>query len=133
MLNQASLAPTPGSTKKPKRVGRGNGSGNGTYSGRGVKGQGSRTGNGKFNAAFEGGQTPLFRVINVDVIERLAASGIKEIDSLVLVEKGLVRKGALVKVLGNGTISTAVTLRVNKASAEAAKKIEAAGGKIELI
>jgi len=150
MLNQSSLSAHPGSTKTRKRVGRGNGSGKGSFSGHGVKGQGSRSGNGKFNPAFEGGQTPLFRrlpkargfnaynpttfsVINVDTLEILAASGVTEIDTLVLVGKSLVKKGSLVKVLGNGNITKSITIRVNKISAEAQKKIEAAGGKIELI
>ena len=149
MLNHNSISPAPGSTKAPIRRGRGNGSGKGTYSGRGCKGQGSRTGNGKFNSAFEGGQTPLFRrlpkkrgftkreqasfeVVNLSDLETLAAAGVVEIDALVLVEKGLVRKGCPVKILGNGKLKASVKVKANAASESAKKAIEKAGGSIEL-
>lgn len=151
MLTQANITAHPGSKKAAKRIGRGNGSGKGTYSGRGVKGQGSRTGRGKFNPAFEGGQTPLFRrlpkkrgftaynpaefaIVNVDALAELAAQGITVIDTIVLCQKGLVRKsGDALKVLGNGEITTAITLKTNKISKEAKAKIEKAGGTVELL
>jgi large subunit ribosomal protein L15 len=151
MFNQSNLSAHPGSKKAPKRIGRGNGSGNGTYCGRGVKGQGSRTGKGKFNAAFEGGQTPLFRrlpkmrgftaynpaefaIVNVEALAKLAAAGTTAIDAIVLHEKGLVRKSGLaLKILGNGNIDVAISVKANKISAEAKAKIEKAGGTVELV
>jgi large subunit ribosomal protein L15 len=151
MLSQNNVQSAAGSTKPRKRVGRGNGSGKGTYSGRGVKGQGSRTGIGKFNAAFEGGQTPLFRrlpkargftkwnqikfnIVNVSDLAALAAEKITTVDAILLAEKGIIRKnGNPLKVLGNGTLDVAVTITANKVSKEALAKIEKAGGKVELV
>lgn len=149
MLNHASLSPNEGSQKAPIRRGRGNGSGKGTFSGRGCKGQGARTGKGKFNPAFEGGQTPLFRrlpkkrgftaldqvrfeVVNLDDLQALADSGVTEIDTLLLAEKGLVRKVAPVKVLGSGVLTAQVTVKANAASASAMAAIKKAGGSIDL-
>jgi large subunit ribosomal protein L15 len=139
----------PGSKKAPIRRGRGNGSGKGTFSGRGCKGQGSRTGNGKFNPAFEGGQTPLFRrlpkmrgftarnqvrfeVVNLADLQKLADAKVTEVDVLVLVEKGLVRKDCPVKILGTGKLEAAVKVKANAASASAKAAIEKAGGTLEL-
>jgi len=151
MFNQSNLSAHPGSKKAPKRVGRGNASGSGTYCGRGVKGQGSRTGLGKFNPAFEGGQTPLFRrlpkkrgftaynpaefaIVNIDSLATLAQGGVTAIDAIVLHQKGLLRKtGLALKVLGNGTIDIAISVKANKISAEAKAKIEKAGGTVELV
>ncbi|MDQ1343325.1 MAG: large subunit ribosomal protein [Patescibacteria group bacterium] len=149
MLNHASLSPNEGSQKAPIRRGRGNGSGKGTFSGRGCKGQGSRTGKGKFNPAFEGGQTPLFRrlpklrgftslnqirfeVVNLDDLQALADAGVTEIDTLLLVDKGLVRKVAPVKILGSGELKAKLTVKANAASASAKAAIEKAGGTLEL-
>jgi len=151
MVSLNTISSARGSTKARKRIGRGNGSGKGTYSGRGVKGQGSRTGIGKFNAAFEGGQTPLFRrlpkargftkwnqvefnVVNLDELAELAAAGVTTVDAVVLAEHGYIRKnGNPLKVLARGTLTTAVTVTANKASKEALAQIEKAGGKVELI
>lgn len=151
MVSHTSLSPSKGSTKERKRVGRGNGSGKGTYSGRGVKGQGSRTGTGKFNPAFEGGQTPLFRrlpkkrgftkwnqvefnVVNLADLEALATAGNTKIDTLLLISLGYIRSnGSPLKILGNGTLTQKVTVTANKASKVAQAAIEKAGGSLELI
>ncbi|MDR1088198.1 MAG: 50S ribosomal protein L15 [Coriobacteriales bacterium] len=141
------LAPAPGSTKKRKRVGRGQASGMGKTSGRGNGGQKSRAGGGK-GPGFEGGQTPLarrlpklpgFRNINrvsyVPVnVERLQAyfenGDIVDGDSLAA--KGIIKKNSLpVKVLGSGALSKSLTVKVDRVSASAAEKIVAAGGKVE--
>jgi len=137
------LKPSKNQQKKRKRVGRGNGAGTGTFSCRGVKGQSSRAG-GRRRPGFEGGQTPLFRklpklkgfnnynhknfrAVNLDTLNNLF-----EDKATVTVEdlaaKGVVRKGELVKVLGNGKLEKALTVTVDKASASAIKAIEAAGG-----
>ncbi len=126
-------------------------SGKGGTSGRGNGGQNSRTGRGKFNAAFEGGQTPLFRrmpkkrgftayapnvfsIVNVSTLQKLATEGVTTIDSEVLTKKGIIPNiGALIKLLGNGEITSSVTIRIHKASAQAQEKVTAAGGTVELL
>ena len=141
------LTPAPGSTKNRKRVGRGNSSGHGTTSGRGQKGQGSRSGGTK-GAGFEGGQTPLamrlpklpgfrninhveYLPVNVSRIEKYYEAG-EVVDGESLVAKGIIKHSTdLVKVLGDGEITKAVTVKVDKVSASAKAKIEAAGGKVE--
>ncbi len=133
--------------KKHWRVGRGNGSGSGTYSGRGMKGQKARSGGG-VRLGFEGGQNPQikglpmlrgfknpfrteYQVVNLDDIGRLPES-VGEVTAQVLAEHRLVRSAkAPVKVLGDGEISRAVQLKVTKASKTARAKIEAAGGGVE--
>ena len=136
------LRPTPGSTKAPKRVGRGPGSGSGKTAGRGQKGQKARTG-GKVRRGFEGGQMPLHRrlpkrgfhnpfrveyqVVNVGQLAEVGG----EITPATLREHGLI--GSLrkrVKVLGDGEVSTPLTVRVHAFSAGARQKIEAAGGTV---
>ena len=103
------MRPAEGSRKNRKRIGRGNSSGHGTTAGRGTKGQLSRSGGGK-GKGFEGGQQPL-------------AS---------LVEKGVIKHDyQLVKVLGDGELTKKLTVKVDKVSASAQAKIEAAGGKVE--
>ena len=141
------LTPAPGSTKNRKRVGRGNSSGHGTTSGRGQKGQGSRSGGTK-GAGFEGGQTPLARRLpklpgfrNINRVEYLPVnvSRLEEkfeagdvVDGASLKAKGIIKhEDALVKVLGDGDITKALTIKVDKVSASAKAKIEAAGGKVE--
>lgn len=142
------LTPAEGHTKNRKRVGRGNGSGTGKTSGRGMNGQKSRAGGGK-GAGFEGGQTPLARrlpklpgftninhveyvPVNVSRLEEKFAAG-ETVDGASLVAKGIIKhEDALVKVLGGGELTKALTVKVDKVSASAAKKIEAAGGKVEL-
>jgi len=135
------LKPAEGSTKRRKRVGRGIGSGTGKTSGRGHKGQNSRSGGG-VRIGFEGGQLPMamrlpklrgfnnpFRVeyqaVNLDTLEE---SGLDEITPAALLAKGLVSKGALVKVLGRGELTRKVTVSAHGFSASAIAAIEAAGG-----
>jgi large subunit ribosomal protein L15 len=135
------LKPAPGSTRRRKRVGRGIGSGTGKTSGRGSKGQNSRSGGG-VRVGFEGGQLPMamripklrgftnpFRVeyqaVNLDTLE---ASGLDEITPEALLSKGLVSKGALVKILGRGELTRKVSVSAHAFSASATQAIEAAGG-----
>ena len=142
------LHPAPGSRHARKRVGRGPGSGKGKTAGRGENGQLSRSGGGK-RAGFEGGQTPLARrlpklpgftninrveyiAVNVSRLEVKFAAG-DVVDGASLKEKGIIKhEDALVKVLANGEITKALTVKVDKVSAAAQAKIEAAGGKVEL-
>jgi large subunit ribosomal protein L15 len=141
------LSPAPGSTKKRKRVGRGNGSGHGSTAGRGDKGQNSRAGGGK-GPGFEGGQNPLamrlpklpgftnrwrqeYDVVNVARLEGLFADG-DTVDAESLKAKGVVKSvDAVVKVLGDGELTRKLTVKVQKVSATAKAKIEAAGGTVE--
>ena len=140
----SSLAPKAGSTHYPKRIGRGIGSGLGGTAGKGHKGQLARTG-GTVRRGFEGGQTPMHRrlpkfgfsnvafatnydIVNVGQLEALSG----EITPETLIELGFVGKG-LVKILGNGTLKKALTVKAHKFSESAKKAIEAAGGKVEVI
>lgn len=141
------LRPAEGSTKARKRVGRGPASGTGKTAGRGLNGQKSRSGGGK-GAGFEGGQTPLARrlpklpgfrninrveylPVNVSRIEKYYETG-EVVDGDSLAAKGIIKNpNSLVKVLGDGEITKAVTVKVDKVSASAKAKIEAAGGKVE--
>jgi large subunit ribosomal protein L15 len=145
-MKLSDLAPAPGSRKRKKRVGRGQGSGLGKTSGRGHKGQKSRSGGGT-KPGFEGGQMPLqrrlpkrgftnifrkdFAVINVGVLDKLADT---EITPEVLMREGLVKdvKDGI-KILGNGEITKAVTVKANAFSTSAREKIEKAQGKAELL
>jgi len=145
MLTLSNLSPNPGSNRQRKRVGRGPGSGLGKTAGRGHKGFKARSGSG-VKVGFEGGQMPFQRripkrgfnnnfrkeyaVLNVSDLEKFESGA--RIDRQMLVEAGLVaKKYTLVKLLGNGEISKAVTIAVDKLSESARQKIEAAGGKIE--
>ena len=138
------LKPADGSTKNRKRVGRGIGGKGGKTAGRGTKGQSAR---GQIPAAFEGGQMPLhmrvpklrgfnnpFRVeyqgINLDVIDE---TGLSEVSPEVLHGRGLTHKGALIKVLGRGEISRAVTVKAHAFSRSAEAAITAAGGTVETL
>ncbi len=138
------LKPADGSTKRSKRVGRGIAGKGGKTAGRGTKGQRAR---GTVPVGFEGGQLPLairvpklkgfnnpFRVeyqaINLDVIE---ASGLTEVTPETLLAKGLVGKGSLVKVLGRGELTRAVTVRVHACSRSAQEAITDAGGSFEAL
>ncbi len=141
------LQPAEGSKRNRKRIGRGPASGTGKTAGRGLNGQKSRAGGGK-GAGFEGGQTPLARrlpklpgfrninrveyvPVNVSRIDAYFENG-DVVDTDALVAKGIVKKSTdLVKVLGDGEITKAVTVKVDKISAAAKAKIEAAGGKVE--
>ncbi len=138
------LTNTTGATKRRKRLGAGQGSGRGKTSGRGVKGYKARAGSG-VRPGFEGGQMPLYRklphrgfsrarfrqefaVVNVSDLEKLGAA---EVDREALVKAGLIRKDEkLVKILGQGDISKAVTVTADAFSATAKEKIEKAGGKV---
>ena len=142
------LSPAAGSTKERKRIGRGAGSGQGKTAGQGHKGQKARAGRG-MRPGFEGGQMPLQRrvpkrgfnnifrtemaIVNVAALEaNYEAGAVVTIDSLI--EKGLVKKVLDgVKVLGYGELSKALTVQANAISESAKQKIEAAGGKIEVI
>jgi large subunit ribosomal protein L15 len=136
------LKPAEGSRKGRKRVGRGIGGKGGKTAGRGTKGQKARS---KVRIGFEGGQLPLaqrvpklrgfnnpFRVeyqaVNLDVID---ASGLTEISPETLYAKGLISKGALVKVLGRGELTRAVTVKAHATSTSAEAAITAAGGSVE--
>ena len=141
------LRPSEGSTKNRKRLGRGNSSGTGTTAGRGYKGQLSRSGGGK-GKGFEGGQQPLamrlpklpgftnhsrveYAPVNVSRLDALFADG-DVVDGTSLVEKGVIKAEFIpVKVLGDGELTKSLTVRVDKVSASAQAKIEAAGGKVE--
>ncbi|HVO93706.1 MAG TPA: 50S ribosomal protein L15 [Terriglobales bacterium] len=141
------LRPASGSNRKRKRVGRGDGSGHGKTSCRGHKGQGARSG-GNTKPGFEGGQMPLqrrvpkrgfhnpfrvaFAVVNLTQLESLTAGS--EVTPEKLAEEGFVNgKGRRVKILGEGSLSKALTVRAHGFSATAKEKIEAAGGKAEII
>jgi len=145
-MNLADLAPAPGSRRKRKRVGRGPGSGHGKTSCRGHKGQNSRSGGG-VKPGFEGGQMPLqrrlpkrgftnifqktFSIVNVGSLEKLKES---EITPEVLIKEGLVRKiQDGVKILGNGDLTKAFTVKAHAFSASAKEKIEKANGTAEVI
>ena len=142
------LKPAAGATKKSKRVGRGFGSGSGKTSGKGHKGQKARSGGVK-GAGFEGGQMPLQRripkrgftnifrkeyaVVNLDDLETMA-SGIDVVTPDVLLQKGVIKNmKAGVKVLGMGELKAKLTVRAHKFSKSAMEKIQAAGGKAEVI
>ena len=141
------LSPAAGSTHKGYRVGRGAGSGNGKTAGKGHKGQNARSGGG-VRPGFEGGQIPLYRklpkrgfhnkfstvysIINVDTLNRFDDGAV--IDLNALMESGVVSKANDgLKVLGRGEITKKLTVKASIFSATAKSKIEAAGGKAEVI
>lgn len=142
------LRPAEGSRKNKKRVGRGRASGHGKTSTRGHNGQGQRSGESK-RFGFEGGQTPLFRrlpkihnfdevikrewvEINIGSLSKLAAN--TEVNPESLVEHKLLRKVSdSLRVLGNGELSVALTVKAHHVTAGARQKIEAAGGTVEII
>lgn len=144
-LSLHDLKPASGSKKKKIRVGRGEGGRRGKTAGRGTKGLLARS---KLRPGFEGGQTPLtmrmpklkgftnpnkeeYAIVNLSGLESFEAGSEVSPDSLR--ERGLIRHRGLVKVLGEGEIDRALTVRVHAVSASARKKIEDAGGSIELI
>jgi large subunit ribosomal protein L15 len=146
-MNLHDLKPAPGSRREAKRLGQGTGSGTGKTAGKGNKGHKSRTGGG-VRPGFEGGQMPLarrvpkrgfnnarfakeYQVVNLGSLEKLESG---EVSVKELHEAGLVRFLSLpVKILAKGDLSKAFTLKVNAASQSARQKIEAAGGKVEVI
>ncbi|HWO42185.1 MAG TPA: 50S ribosomal protein L15 [Candidatus Eisenbacteria bacterium] len=146
-MKLSDLKPAPGSTKERKRVGRGDGSGHGKTSGRGHKGQGARSG-GNVAPGFEGGQMPLQRrlpkrgfhnpfrmpvaVVNLKQLEAFEAG--TEVTPELLAEKGWMRrKDRVLKVLGDGSLTKALTVKAHRFSGAAKAKIEAAGGKVEVL
>jgi large subunit ribosomal protein L15 len=147
MIGLNDLRPPAGSRRSPKRVGRGESSGHGKTSGRGNKGQNSRSGRRKRHPAFEGGQMPLVRrvpkrgfhnpfrteyaVVNVENLNRFAAGSVVGAEELRAA--GLVKSGGPLKILGQGALERALTVRAHKFSAQAIAKIEAAGGKAETL
>ncbi len=141
------LAPAAGSTHAPKRKGRGIGTGNGKTAGKGHKGQNARSGGG-VRPGFEGGQNPLYRrlpkrgfnnpfrteyaIVNIEDLNSFAAG--TEVTPEVLLEQGIIKNPqAGIKILGNGEINVALTVKAKKFSQSAVEKIEAAGGKTEVI
>lgn len=141
------LSPAPGSRKERNRVGRGIGSGNGKTSGRGHKGQNSRSGGG-VRPGFEGGQNPLYRrlprrgftnihrkefaVVNLDVLNRFEDGA--EVTPESLIEAGIVKNPKSgIKILGDGRLTVKLTVKANKFSQTAIEKIQAAGGQTEVI
>jgi large subunit ribosomal protein L15 len=146
LIRMDTLSPAPGSRKSKKRVGRGDGSRKGSFSGRGCKGQKSRAGF-RMKPGFEGGQLPIIKrlpsqrgfnnifkteydVVNVGQLGIFEAG--TEVDIVKLMTAGLVKTGQKpVKILGEGEIDHSLTVKAEKFSATAKSKIEAAGGKIE--
>ena len=141
------LSPAAGSTKEAFRKGRGHGSGNGKTGGRGHKGQKARSGGG-VRVGFAGGQLPLARrlpkrgfhnifakpleAINVSVLDKFEDGAV--VDAKALLEKGILSKCEYgVKILGNGSITKKLTVQASAFSASAKEKIEAEGGKVEVV
>ena len=141
------LSPAPGSVKDVKRIGRGHGSGNGKTAGKGHKGQKARAGRG-IRAGFEGGQMHLHRripkrgfnnifatpytTINVAILNRFEDGAV--VNTEALLNAGIIKKAPYgVKILGNGKIEKSLTVQVAAFSESAKAKIEAAGGKAEVI
>lgn len=146
-MDLSNLKPALGSTKSRKRIGRGAGSGLGKTSGKGHKGQKARSG-GSIKAGFEGGQMPLQRrlpkrgftsldkkvyaLVNLRDLELFEAGSVIDVEALALA--GLVNKVIDgVKILGDGELTKALTIKAHKFSKSAQEKIEAAGGKVEVI
>jgi len=145
-MEQNELKPPCGAKHKRKRVGRGDGSGHGTYSGRGCKGQKSRSGGG-VRLGFEGGQLPLIKrlprkrgfvnmfrdeysVVNIGKLSVFEANS--EVTPQALLDVGLIKSLKYpVKILGDGDIDRPLTVKANKFSSTAQGKIEAAGGSVE--
>lgn len=141
------LSPVPGSTKESKRIGRGHGSGQGKTAGKGHKGQKARAGRG-MRPGFEGGQMPLQRrvpkrgfnnifakeIIAINVGSLNAFEDGAVVNAEALIGKGIVKKaGDGIKILGNGELTKNLTVQVAAFSESAKQKIEAAGGKAEVI
>ena len=146
-MNLHELSPAAGSNTKAYRKGRGEGSGNGKTAGRGQKGHWSRSGGG-VRVGFEGGQMPLARrlpkrgfhhifakpleAVNVSVLEKFEDGAV--VNAQALLEKGILSKCEYgVKILGNGEITKKLTVQASAFSASAKEKIEAAGGKVEVV
>ena len=147
-MNLSNLSPSPEQKKNRKRIGRGPASGQGTTSGKGNKGQNSRSGGG-VRPGFEGGQMPLARrlpkrgfsnakfkavydVINLDRLVE-AFEGQNSISLEDIYARGLAKNGAAVKILGRGEISVALTIEAHKFTASALEKIQNAGGEAKAL
>jgi len=147
MAHSFDLHAPPGANKPKKRVGRGQGSGWGTTSGKGNKGQQARSG-GKTYVGFEGGQMPLYRrlahrgfsnhpfkkewqIVNLRDIEKYYEAG-ETVDTASLYKKRLAKGNAPVKILANGDLTKKIDFKVAAASASAKEKIEKAGGVVEV-
>ncbi|HID16080.1 MAG TPA: 50S ribosomal protein L15 [Candidatus Atribacteria bacterium] len=147
-MNLENLNPNPGARKASKRVGRGTGSGHGKTSTRGHKGQNARSGGGT-RPGFEGGQMPYIRripkrgfknisrkeyaIVNLYTLEKEFNAG-DVVDIKALEAKGIVKKlKDGIKILGEGELTKELTVRAHKFSKTAVEKIEAAGGKVEVI
>jgi|SRR6056300_401959 len=143
LYNLKSSAP-----QKRKRVGRGNGSGHGTFSTRGMNGQNSRK-SGGVRPGFEGGQTPLWKrlpklrgfknintinyfILNLTDLENIAKDG-ETVNAEYLSTKGILPKKQPIKILGNGELKKKVSVEVDKASKSAVKAIEKAGGTVTIL
>jgi len=144
------LQPPLGSNKRKKRIGRGMASGHGKTSGRGIKGQGARSGGVK-GPYFEGGQLPLvrrlpfrrgftniyrveYKPVNVELLQERFGEGFQEVTPEMLVEAGVIKRSdKAVAILGNGDITTSLTVKAHRFSKSAQEKIEAAGGKVEVL
>ncbi|MDR2422982.1 MAG: 50S ribosomal protein L15 [Deltaproteobacteria bacterium] len=141
------LKPAPGSKKKPKRLGRGESSGQGKTAGRGHKGQKARSGGG-VGVGFEGGQMPLQRrlpkrgftnifkktysLVNLSALEAFAENSV--VDAEVLAASGIIRKAsAPVKLLAKGDLTKPLTVKVQAASKKALEKVAALGGRVEIL
>ncbi|MCQ2317306.1 MAG: 50S ribosomal protein L15 [Bacteroidales bacterium] len=147
-MDLSNLKPAKGSVRERKRIGRGQGSGYGGTSTRGHKGAGQRSGN-THKIGFEGGQMPLqrivpkygfkninrvsYRPVNLEEIQNLANNGLTTITPEELHKNGLAGKNELVKILGNGELTTAVTVKAHAFSKSAEEAITKAGGTIEKI
>lgn len=146
-MDLSNLKPAIGSTKTRKRIGRGHGSGTGKTSGKGHKGQNARSGGG-VKAGFEGGQMPMQRrlpkrgftplsrtvyaTVNLRELELFEAGSV--VDAAALGQAGLIKKiEDGIKILGDGELTKALTVKAHKFSKSAAAKIEAAGGKAEVL
>ncbi len=146
-MNLNELSPAPGSVKETKRKGRGAGSGNGKTGGRGHKGQKARSGGG-VRVGFEGGQMPLARripkrgfnnifakpleAINVSALDKFEDGAV--VDAAAMLEAGVLSKCTYgVKILGNGELKKKLTVKAAAFSESAKSKIEAAGGKTEVV
>jgi large subunit ribosomal protein L15 len=143
------LKPNEGATKTKKRLGRGRGSGTGKTSGKGVKGQKARPGHHGARFAFEGGQMPMprripkrgftnvFRIeaypVNIGTLDKQFAAG-ETVDLATLQAKGIVpKKASTVKILGEGTLSKKLNVKVQRVSQMAKEKVEKAGGAVEIV
>jgi large subunit ribosomal protein L15 len=145
-MDLSSLRPAPGANKSRKRLGRGPGSGLGKTSGRGHKGKGARSG-GNTPPGYEGGQMPLsrrlpkrgfrnpfreeYQIINLGTLERFAAGVV--VDSAALREAGLVRGKKKIKILADGELTKALTIKAHAFSGKAREKITALGGTAEVV